>query len=210
MIRLKSVAIVVHSSDVTCKFLISSLPSFTLGPPFCRPPLFPSSYLLSTKTRIWMKQNLTFLQGDILGSLIWSTLEVNLSIACACVAVLKPFANRFFPKLLGKLSSGGNNDNGTYPCIPGKGSKPTNGNSVLASEQGFRSGGFGEEGGGSYKMQSYCQTVEVRQHIATVKGGRDVDGSSSQESIIGEVEPFPQDDEERGMGVYVTRMVHVH
>jgi hypothetical protein len=156
------------------------------------------------------EKNLTFLQGANVGSLIWTTLEVNLSIVCACVATLKPLANRFFPKLLGKLSSGANNGNGAYPSIPGKGSKLTNGNSVLASEQGFRSGGFGENGGDIYKMQSYCQKAEVGQHIAAVKGGRDVDGSSSQESIIGAAEPFPQDDEEREMGVYVTRTVHVH
>ena len=149
------------------------------------------------------------MQGDNLEPLIWSALEVNLSIACACVATLKPFANRFFPKLLGKLSSGANGK-GAYPSIHGKGSRLTNGNLVLASEPGFHSGGLVENGGQSYKMQPYCQRMEAGQHIATVKGGREVDGSSSQESIIGAVESFPQDDEEREMGVYVTRTVHVH
>lgn len=123
-------------------------------------------------------------------------MEVNLGIACACIATLKPLTNHFFPKLLGKLY-GSNNNSATHLPLSGKPSKLINEDTVLASERGLHGGSFGENGGGSCEMQSYSLRAKSGQHRATVKGKRDVDGSSSQESIIGAAESFPQDAEEK-------------
>jgi hypothetical protein len=124
-------------------------------------------------------------------------MEVNLGIACACIATLKPLTNRFFPKLLGKLYGSNNNNSATHLPLSGKPSKLINEDTVLARERGLHGGSFGENGGGSCEMQLYSLRAKSGQHRATVKGKRDVDGSSSQESIIGAAESFPQDAEEK-------------
>jgi hypothetical protein len=114
-------------------------------------------------------------------------------IVCACVATLKPLANRFFPKLLGKSI----NPSGPYLGIPGKGSKST-AESMPADSQ-------------AYALQSYRQRAEAGEHKAIVSAHRngkhrDFDGSS-QESIIGVVDPYNPELKEGG--VYVVRAVHV-
>jgi len=113
-------------------------------------------------------------------------------IICACVVTLKPLASRFFPKLFGKsiISSG------PYPSIPGKGSKLAN--PMPADSQ-------------AYALQSYRQRAEVGEHKAVVSAHRngkhrDFDGSS-QESIIGAVDPLNRELEDDS--VYITRTVHV-
>jgi hypothetical protein len=109
---------------------------------------------------------------------------------------LKPLANRFFPKLLGKSTV----TTGPYPSIPGKGSKLASGPvpAVPADSQ-------------AYALQSYRQRAEVGEHkavVSTHRDGthRDFDGSS-QESIIGAVDPYNPELKEGG--VYVVKAVHI-
>ena len=114
-------------------------------------------------------------------------------IVCACIATLKPLASRFFPKLLGKSTI----PSGSYPTIPGKGSKLTPESKPADSQ--------------AYMLQSYRQRTEVGEHKTVVSAHqngkrRDFD-FSSQESIIGAVDPFSPELKEGG--VYVTRTVHV-
>jgi len=114
-------------------------------------------------------------------------------IVCACVTALKPLANRFFPKQFGKSTT----LSGSYPSIPGKGSKLAQ-ESMPADSQ-------------AYTLQSYRQRAEVGEHKAVVSAHRngkhrDFD-CSSQESIIGAVDPFNCKFKEDS--VYVTRTVHV-
>jgi hypothetical protein len=151
-----------------------------------------------------------FFQGYNVDSLIWSTLEVNLGVICACVAGLKPLLTHFFSVVLGKSSSAGNNDTNIYPYISSKGPNFANGSSVRASKRGLQNDEFGKNGGESQRMRTYCQKIEVRQDLAIVNNRRGMDGSSSQESIIRVVESFPQDDEERETETSVTETVHTH
>jgi hypothetical protein len=109
---------------------------------------------------------------------------------------LKPLANRFFPKLLGKSTV----TTGPYPSIPGKGSKLASGPvpAVPADSQ-------------AYALRSYRQRAEVGEHkavVSTHRDGthRDFDGSS-QESIIRAADPFNLEPKEDG--IYVARTVHV-
>jgi hypothetical protein len=114
-------------------------------------------------------------------------------IVCACAATLKPFANRFFPRLLGRSTV----PVGPYPSVPGKGSKLAS-EPIPADSQ-------------AYALQSYRQRAEVGEHKAVVSAHRDgkhrdIDGSS-QESIIGDVNSFNHDLREDG--IYVAKGVHV-
>lgn len=108
----------------------------------------------------------------------------------ACIATLKPFAKRFFPRLLGKNSS----RDGGYPKMQGKATK------LKGSPYD----------GQSFHLQSYGDD-DLGQHLATVttKSGRDPrrrDGDAeSQESIIRVVEGEMNGKE----GVVVTRTVQV-
>ena len=114
-------------------------------------------------------------------------------IVCACAATLKPLANHFFPKLLGKSTV----PVGPYPSASGKGSKLASEAMPADSE--------------AYALRSYRQRAEVGEHKAVVSAHRngkhrDFDGSS-QESIIGVVDPYNPELKEGG--VYVVRAVHV-
>jgi hypothetical protein len=133
-------------------------------------------------------------KGDTSNLLIWSTNEAHVTIVCACIAILKPLANRFFPKLLA-------NGAGPYPSIPGKSSKP-NGSNVDIHGQ-------------SFALQSYRERAEAGQHKTTVTSnmgralGRRVGDpdADSQESIIGGMDQ--QDMVDHKEGVFVTRTVHI-
>ena len=112
----------------------------------------------------------------------WGAVEVNLAIICACLTTLKPLLTRFFPKLLGSLSSEKTSQGGALSHTGGR--------------SGTIGGGGGGGGGGGTAQRTRRTTLEERSFARLDDDSLKSDEEEGQSSYEMEASP--------GKGGFVT------